>query len=943
MQLETGSYWRKWDLHIHTRSSYDYQISVGEYSDELLVQKWVELEFAAVAITDHFVIDKERIKKLQALCKQHDITLFPGVELRTHQGANNIHIIGIFPEDSNIDDLCGVFEYDFMKKAHNKESNETIYWNTDDIEEFIKTNNGIITVHAGNKASGIDKNMNNDEFYTGIKKEYAKFIDIFEVNNENSYKKYKSTVIKFLKKESDKSYPVIISSDNHNYTDYELSSYLWIKADPNFKGLMQALLHPEERIFVGNKPPKLISLESNPKVIIESIEINMKSSSTDIPDWFNQKIPLNPSLVAIIGNKGSGKSAMTDIIGTLTNSIQIENLSFLTKDRFNKSPHQYGKDFEAKLKWHDGKEEYVESLLLDNHSYSSHLSNAQYLPQTYIENTCSDLENKFFQNEINKVIFSYIPTEERLGSQSFEKFISKKTKPIQLDIEKLIADLKEINLKIINLEQKKCKTYYQEVIDKLAQKNSEHERHLNLKPSEILKPTDQDSLVHDAEIEEFRNQLTQIKVAIDKHKEELSEKSVYHQNLLNIQSKINKIGQDISHVNQEATQLLKLDSEKGLIKYSIPNEFYLERISTMAEEMSLNTVNIAKLQEKSQEINNKINDLTETTSLKNRQYQEYLNQLNNWENNLKIIVGNDDIIDSLTNLKKEKNYLDVNLDTEYNLSLNTRKEILKSIINKKEQISAIYDEIYYPIDQQLSLLLGDIKNDIKFQTKFVPDSKTLLMSLQSINKRPQSLFQGVTESEKALLTIIEDTEWNDFENIYSSLIKIIKCGIENDFDKLDKVINDKVSFYHSILSMEYLNIDFQLTYQNNDLSELSPGERGLVLLTFYLALSKDNVPIIIDQPEDNLDNQSVYSKLVPCILKAKQNRQVIIVTHNPNIAIACDAEQIIVANMDKSSKEIRYSSGSIENAKINSKIVEILEGTRPAFTLRESKYLSTIQ
>lgn len=63
---------------------------------------------------------------------------------------------------------------------------------------------------------------------------------------------------------------------------------------------------------------------------------------------------------------------------------------------------------------------------------------------------------------------------------------------------------------------------------------------------------------------------------------------------------------------------------------------------------------------------------------------------------------------------------------------------------------------------------------------------------------------------------------------------------------------------------------------NRDLSELSPGERGIVLLIFYLALSKNKMPIIIDQPEDNLDNQSVYSKLVPCICKAKQKDRLLL-------------------------------------------------------------------
>jgi ABC-type cobalamin/Fe3+-siderophores transport system ATPase subunit len=124
-----------------------------------------------------------------------------------------------------------------------------------------------------------------------------------------------------------------------------------------------------------------------------------------------------------------------------------------------------------------------------------------------------------------------------------------------------------------------------------------------------------------------------------------------------------------------------------------------------------------------------------------------------------------------------------------------------------------------------------------------------------------------------------------------------------------------------------------------DLEELSPGERGIVLLIFYLALSQNSIPIIIDQPEDNLDNQSVYNKLVPCICAAKQKRQVIIVTHNPNIAVACDAEQIICCQMDKNTHSIKYISGAIEDDTIKKCVVDILEGTMPAFDLRRRKYV----
>ena len=107
-------------------------------------------------------------------------------------------------------------------------------------------------------------------------------------------------------------------------------------------------------------------------------------------------------------------------------------------------------------------------------------------------------------------------------------------------------------------------------------------------------------------------------------------------------------------------------------------------------------------------------------------------------------------------------------------------------------------------------------------------------------------------------------------------------------------------------------------------------------MIFYLALDQEEKPLIIDQPEDNLDNQSVFDKLVPCVLEAKKNRQVIIITHNPNLAIACDSELIIYS--ENTGNHIEYISGAIEDDNIKGKIVDILEGTMPAFELRTSKY-----
>lgn len=111
------------------------------------------------------------------------------------------------------------------------------------------------------------------------------------------------------------------------------------------------------------------------------------------------------------------------------------------------------------------------------------------------------------------------------------------------------------------------------------------------------------------------------------------------------------------------------------------------------------------------------------------------------------------------------------------------------------------------------------------------------------------------------------------------------------------------------------------------------------MLIFYLLIDKDNVPLIIDQPEENLDNQTIYNLLVPCIREAKKRRQVFLVTHNPNLAVAGDAEQIVWASIDRrNGNRITYASGPLEDFDINETAMNILEGTRPAFDNRRSKY-----
>ncbi|MCU0070225.1 hypothetical protein N8H71_01410 [Pseudomonas koreensis] len=144
----------------------------------------------------------------------------------------------------------------------------------------------------------------------------------------------------------------------------------------------------------------------------------------------------------------------------------------------------------------------------------------------------------------------------------------------------------------------------------------------------------------------------------------------------------------------------------------------------------------------------------------------------------------------------------------------------------------------------------------------------------------------------------------------------------------------------SIKDYLYVNADF--TYKGKPVSKLSVGQRGTFYVCLKLATDPFGSPFIFDQPEDDLDNEFIVSQLVPLFNTIKKYRQVIIVTHNANLVVNSDAEQVIVADND--GDLISYSGGALEEGDVRtgvgvrSKICSILEGGHVAFERREQKY-----
>ncbi|ATO49040.1 hypothetical protein P4V86_01050 [Brevibacillus laterosporus] len=146
--------------------------------------------------------------------------------------------------------------------------------------------------------------------------------------------------------------------------------------------------------------------------------------------------------------------------------------------------------------------------------------------------------------------------------------------------------------------------------------------------------------------------------------------------------------------------------------------------------------------------------------------------------------------------------------------------------------------------------------------------------------------------------------------------------------------NKDLTDYYKWLTQDYFRLDTNVFFNGTELSKLSVGQKGAVILKLYLA--DGDYPIILDQPEDNLDNRFISNELITAFRKAKEKRQIIIATHNANLVVNADAEQIVVADFINNS--IVYTSGSIENNHLRKEVAGLLEGGEEAFKQRENKY-----
>ena len=987
-----GSQWRRWDLHIHTPETklsdcYKSEGAVWDGYIDCLEKSPVQ----AFGITDYFSADGyfSLLERYQKKYPETNKVFFPNIEFRLveaiSQKNSNPDIHVIFDNDTEACSRDSINRFLLtLKTSADRETGARISCaelrtpaqykaatvSFGELKEalegtFGKTRPYLVAFPAKN--DGIRSTDNSAPRKVLISDKIDKGSHLFFGDSQS--RNWFLGTNRYKDGESQPK-PVVSASDAHSFDDLERlegnvfgSEPTWIKADLTFRGLKQICFEPEARVHIGPKPEVETRKSNQATKFLDELEIDQKEGYDGVNGyWFKKvNIQLNPELVVIIGNKGSGKSALVDIIGLLSNSRQENNFSFLVNNRDNKKFRQrgYSENFTAELKWQSGS---TVSKQLDENIDESQPEAVRYLPQNYFEQLTNEIEIQEFRKEIENVVFSHVEETDRMGKATFKDLQEFKTQQSKQETSLLKTKLRELNIEIINLEEQSDPLFRKRLEGELKAKEDELSSLKKAKPAEISKP--------DEESEE-QQKLTERISQLELRREKLASKErkfiddlTQKKNLL---QKLKALLQNVSsleaHIQRQKSELKIICDELGLdIEKIIASKIKVEpindqiiRVETEIQKLeSDSNLDFAKdtqpeffetlpdLKSAIGRLGEEINELKDKLGTPQREYQSYSEKLAVWNAQKNEILGDadDPRLGTIKYLKEKIAYIGCGLSEEISQVRERRKKIVKDIFESKKQILNFYSELKHSVESKLDSVKTD-EFAVEIKASFVIDRSFADDFLKLINKKKRGYFHGTNEPQNLLRDLVAGVDWNDFESTYAFFDRVIQeMSLYNEKPVLirDQVMDSK-KFYDFMFSLEYMTAKYELQLGGKNLNELSPGEKGLLLLVFYLQLDRENVPLIIDQPEDNLDNESIFRVLSECIRKAKRSRQVILVTHNPNLAVGADAEQIICVKLEKAEKyKFSYETGAIENPSINQKIVDILEGSQPAFVKRRLKY-----
>ncbi len=981
--LSRGSEWRRWEPHIHAPGTVmNNQFSgPAAWTDYFTALERAAPVIEAIAVTDYYVTDTyEEVLRHKAAGRLPATKLiFPNVELRldvamARGGFVNLHLF-VSPEDPNhveeLQRLLSRLQLNVMqdrfdctradlirlgKKADRNitDDNAALAYGANQFkvnfqklrEVFSESGwakkNILIAVAGGatDGTSGVREAADQT-----IRREIEGFAHVIFASSP-AQREFWLGQRDLAPDEMRARYgglkPCLHGSDAHKLDDVASpfgDRFSWIKGGLEFDALRQACIDPGGRAHVGAEPP----VSATPSQVISGIQI------LDAPWMTTPVIPLNPGLVGIVGARGSGKTALADMIAAGCDSISDEawnaeewaNPSFLIRAR------PLVGDGKVKVSWASGE---PSTRALDGSDANGPFSyeRVRYLSQQFVEELCSSsgLTDGLLR-EIERVIFEAHPDDARDGTLDFAELLNHRASRHRLAREREAEAVSQISERIgTELEKEKLIANYEgqvaqkkKLVDaytadraKLVSAGSEKraQRHTELAGAanqiraklRQFAGQRQTFLAMQDEVKDLRrNQAPEaLRQAQSRHTHSGMSAEQWASFLLDYKGPVdNNLAGFVKWVDGEIAKL------KGSTPApSDPNTPYFR------DDADLSTLSQAVLEAEMARLEKLVSADKETQ----RRYTALSGS----------IATETAALQTLTDKLK-----DAQGARERARELQTqREEAYGRAFEALVAEQTVLEDLYAPLMARLAAASGTLKK-LSFSVTRVANVEQWASEAEDglIDLRKAGAFRGKgTLLQKASEVMKGAWETGDSDTVIAAMAKFRRLYQKDLLDHSPVAHTDQAEFRawskrfaQWLFSTDHISIRYGIDYDGVDIRKLSPGTRGIVLLLLYLALDdSDNRPLVIDQPEENLDPKSVFDELVHLFIEAKAHRQVIMVTHNANLVINTDADQIIIADAGPhphgSLPPISYRSGGLENAEIRKAVCDILEGGEGAFQER---------
>jgi len=521
-----------------------------------------------------------------------------------------------------------------------------------------------------------------------------------------------------------------------------------------------------------------------------------------------------------------------------------------------------------------------------------------YIPQNYLFEKSRDPDE--IKRKIEPILFKKFP--------EFEKKYKKSIKEIDnynKEISELVKEWFYLSNSVINL-QGEVKNYGdKKSIEKekraIEQKINEHKKKYSLNEDELKKYQQ-----IEGEITELKSKITQNNTDLENFQSILGEDGIFQTLKLELEPSIEFLPKTlVEKIN------IELDRSK---------EDILQKINKIAREYKDGLIQDTKtLRNKCQEVLEKNKDLIDKYK-KNEELEKLVSKFNEYKDTLKNIHGYEDEIENNKSKLKDK------------------EGKIKQFINKRKEIFGTLKNLLDTLDQSNMDITFDIECKIKPEDLEKVTQKVNLREVTNFVENYKFNIEKARENPDLLL-----------KDIYFGNQKI------NSGYKKEEVAIELLTLTETILFVGKMEGDRIGGFSE---TTMTPGRRALFLLRLILAESDDKWPLLIDQPEDNLDSKSITEEIVPFLKEKKKERQIIMVSHNANFVIGADSEQIIVANRNgnnspnEDGRQFNYLTGSIEYTKEKDESIKdtlkcqgvrehaclILDGGEEAFEHRGNKY-----